>query len=101
MISLEAYTVSRAKTIYHAIAGSGAKISVNFMDVGLFFHIVFPLDTWDYFICFPLYMEIFPGVFNGCMNNFHGNISMALNTNTANLGVTGSNPKQKKKQFAR
>ncbi len=37
------YTVSRAKTIYHAIAGSGAKISVNFMDVGLFFHIVFPL----------------------------------------------------------
>jgi hypothetical protein len=41
-------------------------------------------------------MEIFPGVFNGCMNNFHGNISMALNTNTANLGVTGSNPKQNK-----
>ncbi len=37
------HTVSRAKTIYHAIAGSGAKISVNFMDVGLFFHIVFPL----------------------------------------------------------
>jgi hypothetical protein len=40
-------------------------------------------------------MEIFPGVFNGCMNNFHGNISMALNTNTAssahisNLRVTG------------
>ncbi len=31
-------------------------------------------------------MEIFPGVFNGCMNNFHGNISMAMNTNTATLG---------------
>jgi hypothetical protein len=29
-------------------------------------------------------MEIFPEVFNGCMNNFHGNISMAWNTNTAN-----------------
>jgi hypothetical protein len=28
-------------------------------------------------------MEIFPGVLNGCMSNFHGNISMALNTNTA------------------
>jgi hypothetical protein len=29
-------------------------------------------------------MEIFPGVFNECMNNFHINISMALKTNTAN-----------------
>jgi hypothetical protein len=38
-----AYTVSRAKTIYHAIAGSGAKISANFMDAGLFFHIAFPI----------------------------------------------------------
>jgi hypothetical protein len=43
-------------------------------------------------------MEILPGVFNVYMNNFHGNISMALHTNTANsvhisnLGVTGSNP---------
>jgi hypothetical protein len=43
-------------------------------------------------------MEIFPGVFNGYMNNFHGNISMALHMNTANsvhvsnLWVTGSNP---------
>jgi hypothetical protein len=27
-------------------------------------------------------MEIFPGVLNGCMNNLHRNISMALNTNT-------------------
>jgi hypothetical protein len=29
-------------------------------------------------------MEIFPGVLNGCRNNFHVNISIALNTNNAN-----------------
>jgi hypothetical protein len=29
-------------------------------------------------------MDIFPGVLNGCRNNFHGNISTALNTNNAN-----------------
>jgi hypothetical protein len=28
------YTVSRAEAIYHAIAGSGAEKSVNFLDVG-------------------------------------------------------------------
>jgi trehalose-6-phosphate synthase len=53
------------------------------VDVGLFF-LVFPFDTWEYFICFSWYMEIFPGVLNGRRNNFHGNISIALNTNNAN-----------------
>jgi hypothetical protein len=67
-----AYTVSRAEAICHAIAASGAK------------KVLISWNTWEFFICFPWYMEIFPGVFNGCMNNFHGNISMALNTNTAN-----------------
>ncbi len=31
-------------------------------------------------------MEIFPGVFNGYMNNFHGNISMDMDKITATLG---------------
>jgi hypothetical protein len=53
------YTVSRAKAIYHAIAGSGAKKSVNFVDVGLYFHVVFPI--W--------YMGIFHLLFL-----VHGNI---------------------------
>jgi hypothetical protein len=30
----EGYTVSRAAAIYHPIDGSGAKKSVNFVDVG-------------------------------------------------------------------
>ncbi len=46
----------------------------------------FLFDTGEYFICFAVYMEIFPGVFSGCMNNFHENISMAMDTNTATLG---------------
>ncbi len=76
-------TVSRAATIFHTIAGSGANKSVYLWIQGYFSKQVFPIDTWEYLICFPWYMEIFPGVLNGCMNNFHGNISTALNTNTA------------------
>jgi hypothetical protein len=90
------YTVSRAKTIYHAIAGSGAKISVNFMDAGLFFHVVFPI----------LYMGIFhllccvhgniPRSFQWLHEQFPWKYFYGYGYKYCNLGVTGSNPKQNK-----
>jgi hypothetical protein len=84
-----AYTVSRAEAICHAIAASGAKKSVNFMEYMGIFHLL-SLVHGNIPRSFQWVHEQFSWKY------FHGFEYKYCKQCISNLGVKGSNPKWNK-----